>query len=128
MNTASAQGLVSFAFDKVVASLTADEVRCALSAAMGEGVALVHVAYPSVDSRNHKSLESLVSQLSGHGFTETAALVHEEVPYLAFKDLREALHVYQEIQKDSMAISASLYYGGVNGLRAEAAILQATGQ
>jgi phosphoribulokinase len=123
MNTA--QGLVSFSPAKGVASLTADEVRCALSAAMGKGVALVHIAYPSVDSRNHKSLESLVSQLSGHGFTETAALVHEEVPYLAFKDLKEALHVYQEIQKDSMAITASLYYAGVTGLQAEATILAA---
>jgi hypothetical protein len=125
MNTASAQGLVSFAPDKVVASLSADEVRCALSTAMGSGVALVHVSYPNVDSRNHKSLESLVSQLSGHGFAETATMVHEEVPYMVFKDLKKALNVYHEIQKDSVAISASLYYAGVTGLQAEAAILAA---
>jgi hypothetical protein len=126
MNTA-AQGHISFEGDKVVTALTSDQVRSALSAALGNGVALMHVSYPNVDSRNHKSLESLVSQLSGHGFAETASMVHEEVPYLVFKDLKKALHVYHEIQKDSVAISASLYYSGVEGLLAETAILQATG-
>jgi len=125
MNKTLYQGCaIPFEDDKVVTALTADQMRCALSDAMSaEGMALVHISYPSVDSRNHKSLESLVSQLSGHGFTESARMLHEEVPYLVFKDPMKALKVYHEIQKDSMAITASLYYAGWSGQQAETAIL-----
>lgn len=117
------QALVPTAFGQNVVALSSEQVRAGFSKMLEQqGIALIHVAYPAVDVRNHKSLDTLVSQLSSHGFAETANLVAQELPYLVFDDLTKALRIYHEIQKDSIAITASLYFAGLTGIQAEEAI------
>lgn len=106
-----------------VFGLNAEQIRVGLSTMLApHSVAFIHLTFPAVDNVNHKSRDNLVSRLSGHGFSETAELVANEQPYLAFDDLRKAVKVYHEIQQDSMAVGASLYFAGSVGLAAVEAI------
>jgi hypothetical protein len=106
-----------------VFGLNAEQIRVGLSSLLAShSVAFIHLTFPSVDNVNHKSRDNLVSRLSGHGFAETAELVANEQPYLAFDDLQKAVRVYHEIQQDSMAVGAALYYAGNVGLAAVEAI------
>lgn len=106
-----------------VAGLNAGEMALALSKTLQEqGVAILVLTYPQVDERNHRSLDSLTHLLQAHGFDDIAELVHAQTPFLLFDDLHGCMKVYHEIQLDSVAISAQLFYGGLHGLAAEQVI------
>ncbi|MBC8740433.1 hypothetical protein F6X40_27745 [Paraburkholderia sp. UCT31] len=90
-----------------------------------QGKALIHVLYPKVDGRNHKSQQALVALLHAHGHHDTAQLVDDEAHYLVFGKLNDALTIYREIQRDSLAIGETLYYNGLMGTAAEHALVAA---
>ncbi|KWU23436.1 hypothetical protein AS149_37235 [Burkholderia cenocepacia] len=48
--------------------------------------------------------------------------MHAETPFLLFDDLAACLKVHHEIQLDSVAISAQLFFAGLHGHLAELAI------
>lgn len=107
----------------VVAGATGGELAQLLSKAMqAQGVAILAMTYPDVDERNHRSLDSLAHQLTAHGFSEISSLIHAQTPFLLFDNLSHCMKVYHEIQLDSAAISAQLYYAGDHGMTAEKAI------
>lgn len=117
------QEKISATSNEVVFGLSSDDIRTTLAELIApQDIAFIHLTYPSVDNFNHKSRDSLVAKLSGHGFMETAELVSNETPYLTFKDLLKALKVYHEIQQDSAAVSASLYYSNKKDFAAVEAI------
>jgi hypothetical protein len=87
------------------------------------GLAILHIHYPEVDSRNHKSLDTLVAALSGHGFAAVAELIAEQTPVFMTGNLEAANRVLHEIQRDSVAISATLMYCGLTGTAAEERLL-----
>jgi hypothetical protein len=89
-----------------------------------EGVAVIHIDYPKFEGRSHNHVDLLVSALTGHGMSESAILVAQHSPTLVTDNLEKALRIYQEIQHDSLAISASLYYAGLSNHAAELAIQQ----
>ncbi|MDN0082912.1 hypothetical protein QU487_09105 [Crenobacter sp. SG2305] len=110
---------------KNVASIDQAEIPLLLSQLLGsQELVVLSLTYPDVDDRNHKSLLTLVQQLASHGMKDSATYVDAQSPYLLFNDLRKALVVYHEIQKDSVAIGVSLYYAGLTGAAAEQAIKQ----
>jgi hypothetical protein len=118
MNT-DIQKLIADVSGRNVFGMSYEQVRVALSKLIGDtNNVLIYLTYPKVDQLNHKSRDTLVSKLSGHGFAETAELVEKECPYLAFNDKKKALKVYHEIQRDSMAVGATLYYKGLTDLAA----------
>ena len=89
----------------------------------GRGAVLV-LTYPKVDARNHKSLDALTAALSGHGMPRVAGLLHDEMPFLVIDNAVAAMKVYQEIQRDSLAIGVSLFFKGESGSDAERLIEQ----
>jgi hypothetical protein len=89
----------------------------------GTPMAILHMHYPEVDERNHKSLDTLVAALSGHGFTAVADSVAGQTPVLVTYNLEMANRVLHEIQRDSVAISATLWYRGLTGVAAEERLL-----
>jgi hypothetical protein len=90
-----------------------------------QGRALIHVLYPKVDGRNHKSQQTLVDLLHAHGHHGTASLVAGDAHYLVFDKLNDALTIYREIQQNSLAIGETLYYDGLAGVAAELALVGA---
>jgi hypothetical protein len=123
MNT-DIQKLITDVSGRNVFGMSYEQVRVALSRLIGDADnVLIYLTYPKVDELNHKSRDMLVSKLSGHGFAETAELVEKECPYLAFNDKKKALKVYHEIQRDSLAVGATLYYKGLTDLAAVNLIL-----
>ncbi|WP_322106739.1 hypothetical protein [Paraburkholderia sp. J41] len=106
-----------------VAGLTAGEMAHLLSKVLQtQGIAIISITYPSVDARNHRSLDSLVHKLLAHGFGDVADLIRGDVPFLLFDDLSKCMRVHHEIQLDSVAISGQLFYAGEHGMAAERAI------
>lgn len=106
-----------------VSALNHHDIVVALSEALAaKKVAVLHMLYPRTDARTHRSLDSLVDVLHGHGLHEVARLVAGEAHYLLFKDPAKAWRAFQEIRNDSLAIGAHLYYRGLVGDEAEQAL------
>ena len=106
-----------------VSALNHHDIVVALSEALAsKKVAVLHMLYPRTDARTHRSLDSLVDILHGHGLHEVARLIAEEAHYLLFKDPAKAWRAFQEIRNDSLAIGAHLYYRGLVGDEAEQAL------
>jgi hypothetical protein len=78
--------------------------------------------YPRTDARTHRSLDTLVNVLHGHGLHEVADLISDEAHYLLFKDPVKAWKAFHEIRNDSLAIGVHLYYHGLVGEAAERAL------
>jgi phosphoribulokinase len=115
--------LPTFAAKSDVAGLNGGEMALLLTKSLEkQGIAILVLTYPEVDARNHRSLDSLSHKLQAHGFGEIASLVHAETPFVMFDDLASCMKVYHEIQLDSVAISAQLFYAGLHGHSAEKAI------
>jgi hypothetical protein len=109
--------------DNVVTALNHQDIVVALSAALKtQDVAVLHMLYPRTDARTHRSLDSLVNVLRGHGLHEVASLVSQEAHYLLFKDPVKAWKAFHEIRNDSLAIGVHLYYHGLVGEAAELAL------
>jgi hypothetical protein len=106
-----------------VTALNHHDVVAALSAALStEKVAVLHMLYPRTDERTHRSLDTLVDLLHGHGMHEVAGLIAKEVRYLLFRETAKAWKVFHEIRNDSLAIGVHLYYRGLVGAAAENAL------
>jgi len=106
-----------------VSALNHHDIVVALSEALAsKKVAVLHMLYPRTDARTHRSLDSLVDILHGHGLHEVARLLAREAHYLLFKDPVKAWRAFQEIRNDSLAIGAHLYYRGLVGDEAEQAL------
>ncbi|HTH58794.1 MAG TPA: hypothetical protein VL689_01410 [Paraburkholderia sp.] len=106
-----------------VAALNHQDIVVALSAALGsKRVAVLHMLYPRTDARTHRSLDTLVHILHGHGLHDVARLIAQEAHYLVFKDPAKAWKVFHEIRNDSLAIGVHLYYNGLVGETAEQAL------
>ncbi len=109
--------------DSIVSALNHQQIVVALSALVAEQrIAVLHMLYPRTDARTHRSLDTLVSTLHGHGLHEVATLISQEAHYLAFKDPVKAWKAFQEIRHDSLAIGVHLYYKGSTGDDAEKAL------
>ena len=87
-----------------------------------QNVAVLHMLYPRTDARTHRSLDTLVDVLHGHGLHEVADLIAQEAHYLLFKDPVKAWKAFHEIRNDSLAIGVHLYYHGLVGEAAERAL------
>jgi hypothetical protein len=85
-------------------------------------IAILAISYPDDDQCNHRSLDTLAHKLIAHGFNKAAETVKNYGPYILFEDLAECMKVLHEFQQDSFAISARLYYNGIEGAKAEAAL------
>jgi hypothetical protein len=106
-----------------VTAVTHQDIVVAFSLALKEQkVAILHMLYPRTDARTHRSLDSLVAKLHGHGMHEVARLIAEETHYLVFDGPAQARKALNEIRNDSLAIGAHLYYRGFVGEAAEQAI------
>ena len=106
-----------------VAALNHQDIVVALSAALAsKRAAVLHMLYPRTDARTHRSLDTLVDVLHGHGLHEVARLVAQEAHYLVFKDPANAWKAFHEIRNDSLAIGVHLYYNGLVGEPAERAL------
>jgi hypothetical protein len=104
----------------VVTARNHQDIVVALSAALApERVAVLHMLYPRTDARTHRSLDTLVDVLHGHGLHQVARLVSQEAHYLVFKDPEKAWKAFNEIRNDSLAIGVHLYYVGLVGEAAE---------
>ncbi|MBC8721381.1 hypothetical protein F6X37_07195 [Paraburkholderia sp. 31.1] len=109
--------------DHTVTALNHQDIVVALSAALKtQDVAVLHMLYPRTDARTHRSLDTLVDVLHGHGLHEVADLIAQEAHYLLFKDPVKAWRVFHEIRNDSLAIGVHLYYHGLVGEAAERAL------
>ena len=109
--------------ESIVTALSHQDIVVALSAALApKKVAVLHMLYPRTDARTHRSLDSLVAALHGHGLHQVAHLVAQEAHYLLFKDPVKAWRAFQEIRNDSLAIGVHLYYHGLVGEAAERAL------
>ncbi|PXW22940.1 hypothetical protein [Paraburkholderia caballeronis] len=106
-----------------VAALNHQDIVVALSAALApKRVAVLHMLYPRTDARTHRSLDTLVDVLRGHGLHEVASLIAQEAHYLVFKDPAKAWKAFHEIRNDSLAIGVHLYYNGLVGEAAEVSL------
>ncbi|PLZ00201.1 hypothetical protein CY652_22420 [Burkholderia sp. WAC0059] len=104
----------------VVTALDHQDIVVALSAALvPQRVAVLHMLYPRTDARTHRSLDSLVDTLNGHGLHQVARLIAREAHYLLFREPAKAWRAFNEIRNDSLAIGVHLYYGGLAGEAAE---------
>jgi hypothetical protein len=102
---------------------TPSEMNTLLSKLLqSSGIAFLTISYPEVDERNHRSLDTLTHKLIAHGFSDAADLVKANSPYILFEDLNECMKVLHEFQQDSFAISARLYFKGLDGAAAEHAL------
>ena len=101
---------------------SASELTALLSKLLVPGIAILAISYPEVDQRNHRSLDTLTHKLRAHGFGMAADSIAAGSPYILFDDLTQGMKVLHEIQQDSFAISARLYFDGREGADAEAAI------
>jgi hypothetical protein len=109
--------------DSIVTALTHQDIVVVLSSMLAsQKVALLHMLYPRTDARTHRSLDTLVDVLHGHGLHEVARLIAQEAHYLLFKDPTKAWQAFQEIRNDSLAIGVRLYYNGLVGEAAEHAL------
>lgn len=109
--------------DSIVTALNHQDIVVALSAALSsQHVAVLHMLYPRTDARTHRSLDTLVDVLRGHGLHEVAGLIAQEAHYLLFKEPVNAWKAFQEIRNDSLAIGVHLYYRGLVGEAAERAL------
>lgn len=99
------------------------DIVIALSLALAEEkVAVLHMLYPKVDARTHKSLDSLVAAMHRHGLDEVGEMIAKEPRYLLLKNPVYAWRVFHEISNDSLAIGVHLYYRGLSGVVAEQAL------
>lgn len=102
---------------------TASDMNRLLSKMLqSSNIAFLTISYPEVDERNHRSLDTLTHKLIAHGFSDAAALVKANAPFILFEDLSECMKVLHEFQQDSFAISARLYFKGLDGAPAEQAL------
>ena len=85
---------------------------------------MLRMLYPRTDARTHRSLDSLVNVLHGHGLHEVADLIAQEAHYLLFKHPVKAWKTFHEIRNDSLAIGVHLFYHGLVGEAAERALDQ----
>ena len=119
----SAQGVTAVTHQDIVVGLS--------SLLKDQKVAVLHMLYPRTDARTHASLEALVDKMHGHGMHEAARLIAQEAHYLIFEDPVAARRAVHEIRNDSLAIGVHLYYAGLVGEPAEAALgldVQATSE
>jgi hypothetical protein len=123
MNKTSIQSLFGLSQPCSTLGCSASDVTSLLSKMLApSGIAVLAISYPEVDERNHRSLDTLAHKLIAHGFNEAAENVKAYAPYILFEDLAECMKVLHEFQQDSFAISARLYYNGIEGAKAEAAL------
>ncbi|MGF6440372.1 hypothetical protein [Paraburkholderia youngii] len=106
-----------------VTAVTHQDLVVALSSLLkNQKVAVLHMLYPRTDARTHSSLEALVDKMHGHGMHEAARLIAQEAHYLIFEDPAAARRAVHEIRNDSLAVGVHLYYAGLVGEHAEAAL------
>jgi hypothetical protein len=123
MNKTSIQSLFGLSHPCSTLGCSASDVTSLLSKLLApSGIAVLAISYPEVDERNHRSLDTLAHKLIAHGFNKAAGNVKAYAPYILFEDLAECMKVLHEFQQDSFAISARLYYNGIEGAPAEAAL------
>lgn len=84
----------------------------------------LHIDYPEVDERNHKTLDALRSKLSRAGMTDVADALAEQPSYLFYTDLSRLVKIYHEIENDSVGITVELHYRGMMNAEAAAFITQ----
>lgn len=100
-----------------IKGLSSHEVIIALSSISKE--AFFHMYYADVDSRNHKSLDSLVHILEDSGFDKFASIIKNQQPYIVFESPEEALKTYHFVNEHSAAINVNLVYKGHKNKEAE---------
>ena len=105
-----------------VSALQHGDIVAAFTAQSSQRIAVLHMLYPHTDARTHRSLDSLVEALHRHGLHGVATLVEGEARYLVFQDPTEAWRALHEIRHDSLAVGVHLYYRGLTGSAAEAAL------
>ncbi|KHK54809.1 hypothetical protein PI87_14500 [Ralstonia sp. A12] len=124
-NTTLDTGHLSFRSeaDNTVSALQHRDIVAAFTAqSSSQRIAVLHMLYPHTDARTHRSLDHLVDALHRHGLHGVAALVEGEARYLVFEDPSEAWRALHEIRHDSLAVGVHLYYRGLMGGAAEAAL------
>ena len=122
--TSNIQSLFNLAKPSATFGCDASEMNRLISKMLAtNGIAFLTISYPEVDERNHRSLDTLAHKLIAHGFSMAADAVKSKAPYILFGDMAECLKVLHEFQQDSFAISARLYFDGIDGGAAEAALL-----
>ena len=110
-------------FGDVATPVDHQDIVTTLSLALAdEKIAVLHMLYPRVDARNHKSLDALVDALHRHGLHEVGEMIAKETRYLLLKNPVHAWRVFHEISNDSLAIGVHLYYQGLSGVAAEQAL------
>jgi hypothetical protein len=110
-------------FGDVATPVDHQDIVTALSLALADQkIAVLHMLYPRVDARTHKSLDSLVAALHRHGLHEVGEMIAKETRYLLLKNPVHAWRVFHEISNDSLAIGVHLYYQGLSGVAAEQAL------
>jgi hypothetical protein len=110
-------------FGEIATPVDHQDIVTALSLAVAdEKIAVLHMLYPRVDARNHKSLDALVGALHRHGLHEVGEMIAKETRYLLLKNPVHAWRVFHEISNDSLAIGVHLYYQGLSGVAAEQAL------
>ncbi|MDN0076584.1 hypothetical protein QU481_17085 [Crenobacter sp. SG2303] len=106
-----------------VMALPREDALAALTKLMEpQNIAAILIDYPSFEGHSYNQIDLLVSALVGHGMKESADLVQQHTPLLVTDKPEKALKIYQEIQRDSLAVTASLYFAGQRDHDAEQAI------
>jgi hypothetical protein len=104
-----------------------DIVRAFSASPDSTGTVILHILYPRIDDRTHRSLDALVDMLHAQGLHQSAQLIASKTHYLTFTDLDSARRAYHAILNDSLAIGVHLYFQGQSGSAAEMLLDEQTG-
>ena len=108
----SSELTIATANQPVVGLTVLDTARLLSQHAPGNKGVMV-LQYPSEDEGNRRSRTKLVADLNSHGFTTIAQLVENGVEIIMFADVEKAKRALVEINKDTLAIGATLYINGL---------------
>lgn len=105
-----------------IKTLTTHELLVAFSAL--QNMPILHIRYPSED-RNEKSRSAVAHSLRDSGFFDAALAIDNGVTFITLESPAEAVRLREAIESHSAALSAHLFWKGLENEQVSEAVLTA---